>query len=285
MTAATDLPERALRFEYPDDFDPAWSPRRPEFACAANAVSLIMPYAEPYFVRSVRAVLPELEGDARTTAQQYLRQELQHHVQHRRFNQLVDQRYPRLVRVEGWMRRTYGWLSRTRSTRFSLAFAAGSEAIAFTLARWTEQHLGDLFADADPVPSTLYLWHLAEEVEHKSAAFDVYEQLDGSRRRYAFAMVLSFVILAWFTTIGALTMLFADGRGFHPVSYLRLLRWGLSFAWIGLPSLLVSALPGHHPSDFADPIWLSSWLGHFDADAGTLPMPTFVGSADPMRSR
>ena len=32
------LPERVLAFEYPDGMDPAWSPRRPEFAYAANAV-------------------------------------------------------------------------------------------------------------------------------------------------------------------------------------------------------------------------------------------------------
>ena len=100
---------------------------------------------------------------------------------------LVAARYPRLARVEGWMRRTYGWLGRTRSQRFNLAFAAGSETIAFTLARWTEEHLGELFTGADPVPTTLFLWHLAEEVEHKSAAFDVYEAIDGSRLRYAFA--------------------------------------------------------------------------------------------------
>src|SRR6185295_18788330 len=54
------LPERVLAFEYPDGMDPAWSPRRPEFAYAANAVSLIMPFAEPYFVKSVRSALPQL---------------------------------------------------------------------------------------------------------------------------------------------------------------------------------------------------------------------------------
>jgi predicted metal-dependent hydrolase len=197
-------------------------------------------------------------------------------VQHRRFNQIVTGRYPRLAAIESWMRRTYGWLSKTRSQRFNLAFAAGSETIAFTLARWTEIHLDELFTGADPVPSTLFLWHLAEEVEHKSAAFDVYEAIDGSRLRYLFAMVLSFTILAWFTFLSAVTMMTADRRLLHPVSWFRLLKWGLSFAWVGLPTLVVSALPGHHPSDFADPIWLSSWLTHFDPEAGTMPEPTFL---------
>ena len=94
------LPERVLAFEYPDGMDPAWSPRRPEFAYAANAVSLIMPFAEPYFVKSVRSALPQLGGTDRTTAEDYLRQELQHHVQHRRFNQIITGHYPRLTRIE-----------------------------------------------------------------------------------------------------------------------------------------------------------------------------------------
>ncbi|MGZ4729639.1 MAG: metal-dependent hydrolase [Acidimicrobiales bacterium] len=276
MTTTHPLPERTLRLEYPDGMDPAWSPRRPEFAYAANAVSLIMPFAEPYFVKSVRSAVPQLDGADRATAEQYLRQELQHHVQHRRFNQLVTTRYPRLVRVEGWMRRTYGWFSKTRSQRFNLAFAAGSETIAFTLARWTENHLDELFTGAEPVPSTLFLWHLAEEVEHKSAAFDVYEAVDGSRLRYLTAMVMSFAILAWFTGISALTMMYSDHRVLNPVSWFRLLKWGLSFAWVGLPTLVVSSLPGHHPSDFADPIWMSSWLTHFDPETGTIPEPGFL---------
>ena len=41
---------------------------------------------------------------------------------------------------------------------------------------------------------------------------------------------------------------------------------------------MVSALPGHHPSDLADPIWLSSWLTHFDPETGTLPEPTVLAA-------
>jgi predicted metal-dependent hydrolase len=171
--ARRPLPARRIQFAYPADLDPAWSPRLPEFACAANSVSLLMPYAEPYFVKSVRSALPLLDDARRAEAEAYIRQEAQHHAQHRRFNDLVVAAYPRLARLEDWMRRTYGWLSRTRSQKFNLAFAAGSETIAFTIARWSDEHLDPFFAGADPVPATLFLWHLAEEVEHKSAAFDV----------------------------------------------------------------------------------------------------------------
>jgi len=268
------LPVRRVRFEYPDDLDPAWNRRFPEFAFAANSVSLIMPYAEPYFVKSVRSALPDLDPALTARTEDYLRQELGHHVQHRRFNDVIGHHYPKILRIENWMRRTYGWLSRTRSQRFNLAFAAGSETIAYAIARWTDTHLGELYDGADPVAATMFLWHLAEEVEHKSVAFDVFAEIDGSRWRYFRAMSLSFVILAWFTIIATISMLRAEHRFWRPATWIHLIKWSMSLSFEILPDMLVSAMPGHHPDDFTDPALLSSWLGYFDPDTGTLPVWT-----------
>jgi hypothetical protein len=270
--APKHLEERRVRFEYPEDLDPCWNPRFPEFACAANSISMLMPYAEPYFVKSVRAALPQLEGAAREQAEGWARQELQHHVQHRRFNDILLAHYPRLRRPERWIARTYGWLGRTRSLKFNVAFAAGSETIAYGIARWSEERLGELFDNGDAVASTMYLWHLAEEIEHKSAAFDVFEAIDGSRLRYATAMTMSFLILMWFTTITTLTMLFSDGRGWRPVTYFRLIRWALSLAFELLPTMAVSAMPGHHPSGLTDPTYLPRWLRLYDPETRTMPL-------------
>lgn len=259
---------------YPEDLDPAWNPRFPELAYAANSISLLMPFAEPYFVRSVRSALPQLDEPLRSRTEGFLDQELEHHRQHRRFNQLITRRHPRLVRIEGWMRRTYSWFGRTRSLRWNLAFAAGSETLAYAIARWTEAHLHRLFDGADPVASTLFLWHLAEEVEHKTAAFDVFEAVDGSRLRYTAAMLTSFAILAFFTTTATLTMVVSDRRWYHPRTWLRLLTWGVSLAFEMLPTMLVSALPGHHPSDLADPTFLPRWLSQYDPATQTMPLWT-----------
>ena len=87
------------------------------------------------------------------------------------------------------MKRCADWVTGTRSRRFNLAFSAGGEIMSFLLARWVDEHAGELFAGADPVATTLFLWHLSEEVEHKSMAFDVYEEIDGSKLRYGLAMV------------------------------------------------------------------------------------------------
>jgi len=271
--SGSDLVVRRIRLDYPDGFNPLWNPRFPEFAAAANGISLLMPYAEPYFVHTAHTALAELDDDAlRDRTLDFMRQEGQHHRQHRRFNDQLLARYPRLARLERRIERTYGWFDRTRSLRFNVAFSAGSECIAYSLARWTEKHLGRLFDDADPIASTLYLWHLAEEVEHKEAAFDVFEAVDGSRLRYAWATTISVVLLAWFVWRAALVQLAGEGRAWYPVTWFRLSRWSVSLAFTMLPTLAVSALPGHHPRRFADPVYLPAWLRQYDPDTGTIPV-------------
>jgi len=174
--------------------------------------------------------------------------------------------------VERWMERCANWISYRRSRRFNLAFASGGEIMSFLLARWVDRHAGQLLGGADPVPTTLFMWHLAEEVEHKSSASDVYEAVDGSKLRYAVAMVMGTALLGWFAWLSAMVMLRDDGRLFSPVSHWRLFRWGLSLAIELFPSMLVSALPGHRPEDFADPILLTTWLRQYDPAAGTMPL-------------
>jgi predicted metal-dependent hydrolase len=252
--------------------DPAWVPGQPEFAYAANGLSLLMPYAEPLFIKAVRSAFPIIDDDLRARTEPYVKQEVGHYREHERFNEIIRRHHPGVARVERWMGRTADWIANRRSRNFNLAFASGGEIMSFLLARWVDKHAGRLFTGAASVPTTLFLWHLAEEVEHKSSAFDVYERVDGSKLRYAFAMVMGMVLLGWYAWLSALVMLRDDGRLFSPVSHWRLVRWALSLAFELFPSMLVSALPGHRPSDFADPVLLTTWLRQYDPRTHTMPL-------------
>lgn len=261
----TALSVRTPELDYEQVTDPAWTPQRPEFACAANSVSLLMPYMEPYFVRSVAAALPLLDADLADRARQYMGQEMAHQHQHRRFNRLLATRYRALGPVERAADRAYRWLGTSRSTNFNLAVAASSEAIAYSAARWAAERRGDLFAGAEPTAAALFIWHLAEEVEHKSVAFDVFQAADGSRRRYVAAMIVALFFVMAFVGAGTLVMLAEERRLWHPVAWVRLIGWAVSFAFELLPTLVVSALPGFHPDEWADPLWYDVWLRDFDA--------------------
>lgn len=261
-----------MRFEWPDDLDPVWTPKVPELAIAANAVSMLMPHAEPYVVASTRAAIATgmiADPDLAAQAQAYLSQEAQHHAQHQRFNDLLIARYGRLGRVDRGFARVFARLRR-RSTRFGLAFAAGFETIAFVAARWVDQHQS-LLRDAEPTTATMFLWHLAEEVEHKRVAFDVYQASGGGRLRYAWAMTVAALVLAGGAWAASLAMLAGERRLLSPSAHLRLMGWSLSFIFVAMPVMAVSALPGHHPDQLVDPAGLEHWLDNLDAETSTVP--------------
>lgn len=263
---ATDVTFHPARFAYPDDFDPYWHPLLPELAHAANAVSLLMPHVEPYVVASVRASLDELAEPLRTRARTYARQEAQHHAQHRRFNDRLVARHCGLLRIERLMAWTFRTLAHRRSVRFGLAFAAGFETVAYTAARWVEKRRRPLLDGADAEATRLFLWHLAEEVEHKAVAVDVYRSVtadESSLRagvRYAAAMTVSALLLASFSLLTLVHTLVATRRVFNPLSHVRLLWWTISFTFDLLPAMAVSVLPGHHPEQLVDPVFFEQWL-------------------------
>lgn len=243
----------------------AWHRTMPELAIAANSISLLMPYVEPLIAKTMRAAAPQLDEPLRSTTEQFARQELAHHVQHRRFNDALAEQCPGIRRVERWMRWSYGRIARKRSPAFRIAFAAGSEAGAFGIARWIDRHVAVLFDDADPDVAALFLWHLAEEVEHKAAAHDVFEATGGGRLRYLAATALSMAMLVGFTVAGCVVMLHRTRRLHLPVAWFRLSRWAISLAFTLLPMLLASCLRSHDPRALADPGYLVQWLRGLDA--------------------
>lgn len=245
-----------------------WQRRRPEFAMAANAVSLMMPHVEPYVVRSVRGVLDDLDPELATEARAYAAQESAHHAQHRRFNHHVVARYPVLEHLDRALHRTFGFIESRGGTQFHLAYAAGAETIAYAIARWVADHRRTLLDGASGPAAELFIWHLAEEVEHKAVAYDVFQALGGNRRRFLMGMLASLATLATFTLLGTLAMLVSSGRILDPRSWVRLAWWGTTFAFELLPTMAVALVGSHHPNDLADPEFFEVWLRAFDREHG-----------------
>ncbi len=277
------MEHRRLSFEYPEDFTPAWHPRLPELAAAANAVSMMMPHAEPLVAKSVRAAADQLgpgHAELAREARIYARQELEHHRQHRALNDLIEDAHPGISRLDQAMGWTFRRLQR-RSLVFRLAFAAGFETVAYAGARWTDERLHALFEDAEPVASTLFLWHLAEEIEHKTVAFDVFRAHSSGVRfrtiRHLGGLVTAAVLLALFAFIGTWSLLAAQGKFFSPRAHANLIRWSFSFIFEVMPLMAVSLLPSHHPASLTDPSWMAQWLEHHDAVTGQMPSWNSLG--------
>lgn len=257
-----------------------WTPRCPEFACAANSVSLLMPSIEPYFVRVTRRALPDLEPGLRAETERFIDQEAGHHSQHQRFNRFLLNRYRGLAPIDRLARRLFRYLETRRSLSFNLGFVAVAETIAYSAARWAADNRRRLFDGADEIPATLFLWHLAEEVEHKSSAHDVYRNHrhgpEGGRPSLfsptmVATMVLAVLMVAGFVAAGTAVMLANERRLWNPISWFRLTVWAVTFAFEMVTNLVMSLMPGFHPDQLADPLWYQVWLAEFDPITGTIP--------------
>ncbi len=271
MSAAFDSPTvphplraRQVSFDSSAGFEIDWQRRLPEFAMAANAVSMMMPHVEPYVVRSVRSVIDELDSDLGEQARAYAAQESSHHGQHRRFNQHLIHRYPFLRKVDHWLSRTFRWIEAKGRGNFPLAYAAGAETIAYAIARWVADHRRTLLDGAEGPAADLFIWHLAEEVEHKTVAFDVYQARGGGRSLFLAGMIASLSTLAFYTVLGTLVMMISSRRIFSPLAWLRLTWWCLTFVFELLPTMAGALINGHHPSSLSDPEFYRVWLLDLD---------------------
>jgi uncharacterized protein len=261
---------RKPNFAFDENTDPRWNNRNPDFAAVANALSLLMPHLEPYVVREVRGSFARIATDPvyeapnglLDQARAYVRQEAQHHVEHRRFNDVLATRY-RTTLLERWMAKTFHWLSNRKSENFGLSFAAGAETVAFTIAQWLDRRVDSLVDVNDPT-AALFLWHLGEEAEHRSIAYDVMIAAGGTKRSYLKGMLASFTVMLWFIFLGVLTIQWRDRRIFNPMSWLRIIWWFLTFMFNAIPLMAVTAMRDTHPSDLADPQNLVHWLDEYD---------------------
>ncbi len=251
------LTVRKVRFDA-SDVNPRWTDPI-EFSWTANAISLMMPYVEPFFVDTISEVLPSLPAHSHDEVRKYMTQEANHHAQHRRFNQFLTSHYGSLRIVE----RQLGWLfgcMRNRKMPFRVAFTAASETIAYAIARWAAKYHRAVLSGGDQQVAHLFLWHLAEEVEHKNVAFDIQEQLAVTWFKKLQGVLAATAVVMYFTLCATVCMAIADKRWYNAVSWFRLAKWSVSFAFELLPLSVLSLGRSYSPRQLVDPLFYQNWL-------------------------
>lgn len=146
-----------------------------------NALSMSFPLGEQFFIDSVRqglAALPAERQDAlRAEVQGFIGQE----ATHRRLHGLFNAHLERQGLVNAWEPRARERLSQLQGTdvRHALGVTAANEHFTAILAEWLLAH-PQWFDGTEPRLRTLWLWHSAEEAEHKCTAFELYQALGGN---------------------------------------------------------------------------------------------------------
>ena len=197
---------------------------------------------------------------------------------HRRYNEILKLTYPDLVDVEGEMEADYRAFQK-RSLKWRLAYTAGFETMTMGITEWLIRQRGLLFAGADSSVSSLVLWHMVEETEHKNVAYDLYMHLYGDWRGKAWGLICGAAHVAWCSRKAYRRMLKRDGKWYIVLSRLRLYATVGRFALHTSPAMLRSLLPGYHPANVTDPEWVLRWASAYDGlEQGSIPL---LDTSDP----
>jgi uncharacterized protein len=191
-----------------------------------NALSMSFPVGEQHFIDSMKKGLAALPADQRerfaAEVQGFIGQEATHRHIHQRFNAqlarqgLVNTWEPRILARRGQLD--------ALDVRNWLAVTAATEHLTAVFAEYMLTKPGVL-RGADPRAVTLWMWHSAEESEHRSTAFDLYQALGGAHpwRVGIFKAVLR--LFAIDLTRQTLRNLWHDGSWWRPSTWLQASRF------------------------------------------------------------
>jgi len=206
----------AKRYFYADD---------PFLSAFWLAMSTLFPAGEDFFIASVRHYRDQIDDpELRSQIAGFIGQEAMHKKEHLAWDAMASELgYPTRT-LENVLRGVLGGLQRFTPKIFQLATTVCLEHYTAITA---EQLLRDPSqqASVDPEALKLWLWHALEENEHKSVAYDVFQQVSGNYLLRAGAMIPTTAIYFMVITGFQIRLLAADGQLFNIPGHVRGLKY------------------------------------------------------------
>lgn len=177
----SDLIVRRLLIDLETPFPARWNGGDAFRSAFFNALSMSFPVGEQYFIDSVRrglkSLAPAQQEQFAAPVQGFIGQEATHRRIHALFNGHLDKLGYRNLIAQRSTQRIQD--NAHRDLRVHLASTAATEHFTAIFADWILRH-PEAFEGAEPRLRTLWLWHSAEESEHRCTAFDVYQAAGGN---------------------------------------------------------------------------------------------------------
>ena len=273
----SDLVVRHIPFEF-DGVEFIWNPANPQFALAMDILSFWAIGLERYLVKTMKdadAVITD--AAVRMEARLFLQQESVHTSCHRRHVKALIERYPGLQAALDNSIGYYDALHRDGDLRYLLAYAAALEGTFTPIFKMIIDNRATLFADGDARVASLCLWHFCEEVEHRSSAVMVYDNVVGDPvyKVRAFIPMMRHVLRCH-------RMLLAEFRRQLPsetngaefgsgLSRTLMIGRGNPFATVPVRQrfsmyrgAIASILPGYDHENQPLPEWAATWFEHWE---------------------
>ncbi len=179
----SDITVRKINFSVPnlEDFSPIYMLNNPTISYRFTAIGLFVALLEPAIVKAVRKVVPSITDlRLKSEVEKFCHQEAHHYAQHKRFNKLIlSQGYPGLEDCVSELQEEFNRFLTEKPEKFMIGYIEGFES--FTTQSALEAISSGLFDHPDNSRefSDLFKWHMLEEIEHRTVAFDLYNHLYG----------------------------------------------------------------------------------------------------------
>ncbi len=264
LGATVNIPPRRMDFA----FQTASSPRHfygndPFLSTFWNTFSSLLPEGESFFVEAVRHYRDQITDPIlKAQVAGFIGQEAMHSKEHDAFNQMIrDMGFP-IDKLDRDVGKLLKFAQRVLPKSMQLAATVCLEHYTAIMA---EQLLRDKDHQAmmkDPEALKMWLWHALEENEHKTVAYDVYEQVSGNYALRAGTMIPTTIILFAVLAIFQARMLAADGQLFKVRQNIKGFNYLFGFKGLFpklIPQFVDFFKPGFHPKQHDTDALLEQW--------------------------
>lgn len=241
-------PQR-MGFEFNEQVPQYWLDNNYLLSHTMNALSVLFPQGEQFFVDAVRAYRdditdPELKEEMRG----FIGQEAMHSLEHKAMNQHVHDQGMPVEALEEHLEMVLN-LTKKLPKRHQLAITCGLEHMTAMMADMLLAR-SDVRDDMHDTMRPLWMWHAVEETEHKAVAYDVFEQVGGTYAERTFYLAFSTAALGVMATYFTTRMMLNDRANFSLKDSAKGLwrMWGKNGTFSSLvPTWLEYFKPGFHP--------------------------------------
>jgi hypothetical protein len=200
---------RALRFDF-SEVPRHWFAGNAVATQIANGINLLFPAGERFFVRSVHRYLDQVDDPVLgERVRGFSGQEGRHASAHERyFETLRAQGYDIDTFLRAYEAVAYGFIERVATPKLRLSVTVACEHFTAIMAAYAlEKRILD---SAHPTMRDLILWHAAEEIEHRSVAFDVLQRVAPGYGLRAAGMAVAAACLGGFWLAATLSLVAQD---------------------------------------------------------------------------
>ncbi|SRR5690554_4758585 len=271
----TIVPRKDLDFRLDsEDIPRHWLEGDPFKTRFFDAMSLLFPYGERFFIQCVRDFRDQVtDPKLLDEVQDFIFQEAQHGRAHTQFNDRVAQQGVAVDKVIEFQQKVLAWYRKRLPRKFTLAQTAGAEHLTALMAHFILEN-PEIMAGADPRIRAMYMWHAVEEIEHKAVAYDVMKKVAKAGYFTRIAGMLNLSLGFPFHVLMIMRhMLKVDGYSKRE----RRRIWLKGLWWLYgprgiftrmMPHYLAYYRPGYHPWDKGETAAFARWREEYERHAG-----------------